>query len=239
MNGEVVVVTGGAGALGAALARGLARKGARVALVGRGSSTGRLAGLRDELGEGVATVHTLDGEGIGGWRATVDGVSRELGAIGGAVLAAGGWAGGAKLHDGGDDDDVYRRMMGDNADSAYFAMRALVPSMARVGRGSVVAIGSRAAVAPATSAGAAEYAMAKAAVTALVQVVAAEVKERGVRVNAVLPSTLDTPANRAAMPSADASRWVSLEAATELVAFLLSDASRDVSGALIPLYGRA
>jgi NAD(P)-dependent dehydrogenase (short-subunit alcohol dehydrogenase family) len=100
-------------------------------------------------------------------------------------------------------------------------------------------VGSRAAESPATSARAAAYGASKAAVVALSQAVAAEVREHGVRVNAILPSTLDTPANRAAMPKADASRWVSLASAAEVIAFLLSDAARDVSGAAVPVYGRA
>ena len=105
--------------------------------------------------------------------------------------------------------------------------------------GSVVVVGSRAAVQPSTSAGSAAYAASKAAVVALAQAVAAEVLEHGVRVNAILPSTMDTPANRAAMPKVDPTRWVSLASAAGLVAFLLSDGARDVSGAAIPVYGRA
>jgi len=103
----------------------------------------------------------------------------------------------------------------------------------------VVVIGSRAAVEPWTSAGAAAYAASKAAVVALAQAAAAEVRDRGVRVNAVLPSTLDTPANRAAMPGADATKWVTLESAAQVVAFLLSDEARDIQGAALPVYGRA
>jgi NAD(P)-dependent dehydrogenase (short-subunit alcohol dehydrogenase family) len=106
-------------------------------------------------------------------------------------------------------------------------------------QGSIVVIGSRAVEQPWTSSGAAEYAATKSAVVALARTAAAEVLHSGVRVNAVLPSTLDTPANRAAMPKADASRWVSLESAAGVIAFLLSDDARDVSGAEIPVYGRA
>jgi NAD(P)-dependent dehydrogenase (short-subunit alcohol dehydrogenase family) len=106
-------------------------------------------------------------------------------------------------------------------------------------RGSIVVIGSRAAVNPETSANAAAYAASKAALLALARAVAAEVLAHGVRVNAVLPSTMDTPANRAAMPDVDPGRWVSLGSAAGLVAFLLSDEARDVSGAAVPIYGRA
>jgi NAD(P)-dependent dehydrogenase (short-subunit alcohol dehydrogenase family) len=105
--------------------------------------------------------------------------------------------------------------------------------------GSVVLVGSRAAVQPWTSAGAAAYAASKAALVALAQAVAQEVLEHGVRVNAILPSTMDTPANRKAMPNADPSRWVGTDSAASVISFLLSDASRDVSGAAIPVYGRS
>jgi NAD(P)-dependent dehydrogenase (short-subunit alcohol dehydrogenase family) len=105
--------------------------------------------------------------------------------------------------------------------------------------GSIVVIGSRAADRPDTSARAAAYGAAKAAVVALAEAVAAEVLEDGVRVNAILPSTMDTAANRRAMPKADPSRWVATESAASVVAFLLSEESRDVSGAAIPVYGRS
>jgi NAD(P)-dependent dehydrogenase (short-subunit alcohol dehydrogenase family) len=106
-------------------------------------------------------------------------------------------------------------------------------------RGSIVLIGSRAAARPWEASGSAAYAASKAAVVALAQAVAAEVLEDRVRVNVVLPSTIDTAQNRSAMPDADASRWVSLESLCEVIAFLLSESARDVSGAALPVYGRA
>src|SRR6185312_7437295 len=102
-----------------------------------------------------------------------------------------------------------------------------------------VLIGSRNAERPWTGASAAAYTAAKSAVVALGQAVAAEVLESGVRINAVLPSTLDTPANRKAMPSADPARWVTTESAAKVIAFLLSDDARDISGAALPIYGRS
>jgi NAD(P)-dependent dehydrogenase (short-subunit alcohol dehydrogenase family) len=85
----------------------------------------------------------------------------------------------------------------------------------------------------------AEYTTSKAAVVALAQTVASEVLEHNVRVNVILPSAMDTAANRASMPNADFSRWVSVASMAEVIAFLLSDAARDISGATIPVYGRA
>ncbi len=105
--------------------------------------------------------------------------------------------------------------------------------------GSIVVVGSRAAIEPKTSARSAAYAASKAAVVALAEVAAAENLSHGVRVNAVLPSTIDTPANRKAMPKADPSHWVSLPSLAGVILFLLSDAARDISGAALPVYGRA
>jgi NAD(P)-dependent dehydrogenase (short-subunit alcohol dehydrogenase family) len=130
-------------------------------------------------------------------------------------------------------------MMATNLETAHASLRALLPGMVARRRGSVVVIGSRAVERPWTSASASGYAASKAAVVALAQTVAAEVLESGVRLNAVLPSTLDTAANRRAMPAADPARWVTPESAADVIAFLLSDQARDVSGAAIPVYGRA
>jgi NAD(P)-dependent dehydrogenase (short-subunit alcohol dehydrogenase family) len=118
-------------------------------------------------------------------------------------------------------------------------MRALLPAMVAAKDGSVVLVGSRAGIQPWTSAGAAAYAASKAAVIALAQAAAQEVLESGVRVNVVLPSTMDTHANRKSMPKADPSKWVTTDSVAAVIAFLFSDASKDVSGAAIPVYGRS
>src|SRR5262249_6398369 len=123
--------------------------------------------------------------------------------------------------------------------TARHALRALLPAMVEARAGSVVVVGSRVVERPWTSAGAAAYAASKAAVVTLAQTVAAEVLKDGVRVNAVLPSTLDTAANRRAMPKADPATWVTTESLAKVIAFLLSDDARDISGAAIPVYGRA
>jgi NAD(P)-dependent dehydrogenase (short-subunit alcohol dehydrogenase family) len=110
--------------------------------------------------------------------------------------------------------------------------------MLKRGRGSIVVLGSAAAARPWEHAGAGAYAAAKAASLALVQTTAAEVLGSGVRINAVLPSTIDTRANRAGMPAADFTRWVAPASLADVIAFLLSDAARDVSGAAVPVYGK-
>lgn len=213
-----ILVTGGMGALGRAVAAHLRDEGRRVVTL-------------DRQGSGAdAEVDLLDPAAVGAAVAAAAPVF-------GAVLVAGGWAGGATLHAAPADD--YRKMLALNLDTVHHTLRALLPRLVAQGGGSVVVIGSRAAVRPESSAGAAAYAASKAAAVALAEAAAAEVRDHGVRINAVLPSTIDTPANRAAMPDVDPSRWVAPSSLARVIAFLLSDGARDVSGAAIPVYGRA
>ncbi|MBS2016603.1 MAG: SDR family NAD(P)-dependent oxidoreductase [Deltaproteobacteria bacterium] len=236
---SIVAITGGAGALGGALAEHLVRAGHKVAIFDMDRSKARAEELVAKLGAGAAIAFTGDFGDAKTWGAALAAVEAAFGAPPtGAALVAGGWDGGAPLH-AAKDDSAYERMMHANVDTAYRALRALLPSMVEKRRGSIVVVGSRAVERPFTSAGAAAYAASKAAVVTMAQAVAQEVIDAGVRINAVLPSTMDTPANRAAMPSADASRWVSLDSAAGVIAFLLSDAARDVTGAALPVYGRA
>jgi NAD(P)-dependent dehydrogenase (short-subunit alcohol dehydrogenase family) len=233
---ECVVVTGAAGALGSAAARRLSKAGWKVALVSRPVEAEQTRALAVELGRALAV--DLDVGDVEGWKGAVLRIEHELGAPAGAALIAGTWQGGTPLH-AETDDRVWRTMMGTNLDTTHASLRALLPGMVARGRGSVVVIGSRAVERPWTSASASAYGASKAAVVALAQTVAAEVRENGVRVNAILPSTLDTAANRRAMPDADPSRWVTTDSAAGVISFLLSDEARDISGAAIPVYGRA
>lgn len=240
-QGRIAAITGAGGALGGAVARALFARGYKVAILDTERSEARLAELVKELGPDRAFARTGDLATSAAWSDALAGVKSALGALPThAALAAGGWAGGAPVHAGDPADSAaWERMMRANADTAYHALHALLPAMIAAKHGSVVVVGSRAAARPWTSAGAAAYAASKAAVVALAQATAAEVLEHGVRVNAVLPSTMDTPANRAGSPGEDPSRWVSVSSAAGVIAFLLSDEARDVSGAAIPLYGRA
>lgn len=124
-----------------------------------------------------------------------------------------------------------------NARSAAIALGAALPGMAARGEGRAVAVGSRAARRP--FAGASAYAASKAAVIALVEAASEEVRRSGVCVNCVLPSVIDTPANRASMPEADHGAWVRPREIGEVVAFLCSREASAVTGAAIPVYGRA
>jgi NAD(P)-dependent dehydrogenase (short-subunit alcohol dehydrogenase family) len=235
-NGDTIVVTGAAGALGSATARRLSTLGLGVALVSRAAEADRTRALAAELGRAIAV--DLDVGDVGAWTEVLARIERELGPPTGAALIAGTWQGGTPLHAEAD-DRVWRAMLETNLDTVHASLRALLPGMVRRGKGSVVVIGSRAVERPWTSASASAYGASKAAVVALAQTVAAEVLASGVRVNAILPSTLDTPANRHAMPDVDPSRWVTTDSAAAVISFLLSDDARDVSGAAIPVYGRA
>jgi NAD(P)-dependent dehydrogenase (short-subunit alcohol dehydrogenase family) len=220
----LALVTGAAGALGGDVARALAQRGDSVALLDRPESRARLDALAAEIAHG-ATVHVALDE--------LRGRPIEL-----AALVAGGWAGGTPLYEA-KDDTAYRAMMESNVDTVYFALRALLPGMVARKRGSIVVVGSRNVERPWTGKGSAAYTASKHAAVALAQTAAAEVVEYGVRINAIMPSTMDTRANRASMPKADFTKWVTTASAAGVIAFLLSDAARDVSGAAIPIYGRA
>ncbi|HEY8089961.1 MAG TPA: SDR family NAD(P)-dependent oxidoreductase [Polyangiaceae bacterium] len=234
---DVALVTGAAGALGSEVARTLAARGHKLALVDVARGEERLKQLAASLGGACVVTGDIAVEAT--WAEAMLRIERELGAPPTlAALVAGGWAGGKALHEE-TSDDVWNGMMQANLATVHRSLRALLPPMVARKRGSIVVIGSRAAVSPETSAHAAAYAASKAAVVALARAVSVEVVNDGVRVNAVLPSTLDTPANRASMPKADPTKWVSLPSAAGVVAFLLSDDARDVSGAALPVYGRA
>ena len=236
----IVLITGAAGALGSDVARHLVKSaGHKLALVDIPQADAALRKLAAEL-EGNAIAISGDTTETRLWDEALPRIERELGALpSGAALIAGGWQGGTPLYAEKTDDKVWRAMMSHNLDAAHIALRALLPSMVAQKQGSIVVVGSRAVERPWTSTNAAAYAASKAAVVALAQVAAAEVVASGVRINAILPSTLDTAANRRAMPDVDPSTWVTTASAAGVIAFLLADASRDISGAAIPLYGRA
>lgn len=231
----VVLVTGAAGALGRVLVGFLSTQGQRVIAVDRPHTNGALLDLAQATA-GVVPVE-VDPTASEAWPSAMRTIVAEHGVPEGAVCVAGGYRGGKRSFEGGA-GTAFRAMLEMNAESANSALSALLPPMVSAGRGSIVLIGSRAAVRPWESAGAAAYAASKAAVVALTQAVAAEVLQDGVRVNVVLPSTLDTPQNRSSMPASDPSRWVSLGSLCQVINFLLSDAARDITGAALPVYGR-
>ena len=159
----------------------------------------------------------------------------QSGPIDALVHLVGAFSGGSPLSE--TSDEVWDNMMKVNLRAAFCSMRAVLGPMTAAGRGRIVAVGARAAVEPSPKMAA--YAVAKAALVALVKNVAAEGKTSGVTANVVLPSIIDTPQNRLAMPKADFARWVAPESIARTLVWLTSDAAADINGAVIPIYGRS
>lgn len=151
------------------------------------------------------------------------------------VHLMGGFAGGQPVAT--TDDGTWRRMQTLNLDAAFYMTRAAVPALVAQPGGRVVLIGSRTAVQPAANLAA--YNVSKAGVVALARTLALELAPQGATCNVVLPSVIDTPANRAAMPKADPAPWVAPAAIGELIRWLASPQAADVNGAVVPIYGRA
>jgi NAD(P)-dependent dehydrogenase (short-subunit alcohol dehydrogenase family) len=225
---RTVLVTGGAGGLGGAVLEALRDAGWRVVATVR-------PGSDSPIPEHVipVSVELSDPTQVA---AAVDAAVAEPGApLRAVVNLAGGFAAGGLVHETPVDD--FEAILRLNLRPTYLVTAAALPHLVAAGGGSVVCVSSRAAVAPFP--GAAGYATAKAAVLAFANAVAVEYKQRGVRCNTVLPSIIDTPANRAGQPDADFSRWVTPAEIAQVITFLAGDGSAPTSGATIPVYGRA
>jgi len=227
-----VIVTGATGALGSAVVGELVAQGTRVAAPFR--HVGSWRALQDAVRQRSAKPDLL--VGIEAAIDTAEAAARfvndaaaALGTLDGVALVAGGWSGGARFE--ASPADEWDKVLRQNLDTAAHVCRAALPHLLR-GGGSVVAVGSHAALT--AGSGMVAYAVAKTAVHALVRVLALE-NRGGVRVNAVLPGTIDTPANRRAMPGADRSKWTSPDAIARVMVFLLSPDSAPTTGALVPV----
>jgi len=154
--------------------------------------------------------------------------------LGAVVNLVGGFAAGRRVHETPIED--FEAQFRLNLRTTYLVTQAALPALIEVG-GAIVCVSTRAALEPFS--GAAGYVASKAAVLAFVRALAVEYRDDGVRANAILPSVIDTPANRAAMPSADHARWVRPEEIAGVIAFLCSRQSAPTSGAAVPVYGRA
>jgi NAD(P)-dependent dehydrogenase (short-subunit alcohol dehydrogenase family) len=224
-----VLVAGGTGALGAAVLRELLGSGYEVTatwIVEREREA-----IEAELGGSVALVEADLMKPGGGAEGAVEAVD-DLEAV---VNLVGGFSSGPKVHE--TDPDDFARMIKLNLAPAFLLARAAMPRLVQRGGGAFVGVSARAALRP--FAGAAGYVVGKAALLAFVEALDAEYRDEGVRCNAVLPSVIDTPANREAMPDADHSKWVPPEEIGKVIRFLISDDSAPVSGAAVPVYGRA
>lgn len=223
MNKARIVVTGGFGALGRAVGDALLAVGAQVALVDQAPAA---AGLPD----GFLACGGVDLNDPLAARRCLDQVAAHFGGLDGIVNVAGGFAW-ERIADG--DIATWDRMYAMNVRTTLLATQAALPHLQRQGRGSIVNVGAMAAAR--AQAGMGAYAAAKSGVARLTEALAEELLGQGIRVNAILPSIIDTPANRSAMPDADTSRWVAPAALAQVVVFLLSDTAGAVSGALLPV----
>lgn len=228
-----MLVTGGTGALGSAVVGRLLADGHRVV------STWVEAPERDRLMEeiddpaGALELIEADVSTTAGAAGAVE-AARSGGPLGGLVCLVGGFRSGERLHE--EPEGEFERMLDLNVLTVQRTCRAAIPALLGDG-GSIVVVGAKAALEPFS--GAAGYITSKAAVIALARAIATEYRDDGIRANAVLPSVIDTPANRRAMPDSDHDRWVPPAEIAAVISFLVSPASAPTSGAAIPVYGRA
>src|ERR1700751_983676 len=225
MNGKVIVITGALGALGRVVVEAALARGARVAGIDHAPSQAAATAERIELG-GVDLSDAAQA------KKAIEAAAAHFGRLDALVNIAGGFTFEA-VADG--DATSWQRMYTLNVLTALNTSRAALPHLAASSAGRIVNIGAMGALQAGSGMG--PYAASKAGVHRLTEALAAEWKGK-VTVNAVLPSTIDTPANRASMPKADFAKWVAPQELAEVILFLASDAASAVTGALIPVSGR-
>ena len=221
---RTVVITGAAGNLGRAVAAAFESRGAKLVLLDR----------RPDAAQGekrlALAVDLLDAASV---QAAVDNASARFGGIDVLCNLAGGFRMGSPVHETSEQD--WEFLLDLNARTILHTAHAVVPRMLAAGGGRIVNVGAFAAQKGAAHMGA--YIASKSAVIRLTETMAAELRERHINVNCVLPTIIDTPENRAAMPDADPSRWVAPRDLAEVIVFLASDAARAVHGAALPVTG--
>lgn len=227
LDNKVVIITGASGGLGSVVTKAFLDAGARVAGVDRSAHSNNAAHPN-------LTHFAVALDNAGAVDMLVRDVVNLYGKIDAVVHLVGGFAGGQRADE--TSDETWEKMIAINLRPAWVLSRAVLPMMREARRGAFIAIGSAAALEPAPMLGA--YGASKAALISLVRTIAAESKEFGVRANIVSPNTMDTPANRSAMPDVDPAVWVQPANVASLLAWLVSDAGAEVSGAVIPLPGR-
>ncbi len=228
-KGRPVIVTGGTGALGTAVVGLLLARGAECTV-----PCVRPEELRRFPYRAEARVHIVEGAELSDEASVRRLYAR--GPVWASIHIAGGF-GMAPITE--TSLDQYRAMMDTNALTCFLCSREAVRAMRAGGGGRIVNVAARPALIPEQGAGMVAYTAAKGAVAALTRALAAEVVSEGILVNAVVPSIMDTPANRAAMPAADHGAWPRVEEVAQAIAFLASPANTVTRGALVPVYGRA
>jgi NAD(P)-dependent dehydrogenase (short-subunit alcohol dehydrogenase family) len=232
---RTIIISGASGNLGVAIARKFQETGARLVLLDR--SPGRLQKLFPDLVD--ARDHYLadgvDANDAAGVQGVVQAAADRFGTIDVLVNTIGGYRGGNPVHE--TSEETWDFLFQLNTRPAFILSRAVVPYMLENGAGKIIHVAARAGVQG--GAGMAAYSAAKSAVIRFTEGLAAELKERTINVNCILPGRIDTPQNRQEMPNADYSRWVTPEAIADVVVFLASEAARGIHGAAIQVYGRS
>jgi len=226
MASPIVLITGASGGLGGPVTEAFLASGALVAgsarhIADAAFSHPNFHAFPADLAEAAQA------------RTVADAVVARHGRIDALVHVTGGFAGGKPVHES--DDAVWDQMLAVNLRAALHAFQAVIPHMRSAGRGRIVAIASRAAAEPAPNIAA--YSASKAALVSLVKTVALENRDAGITANAILPGTIDTPANRQWGTPEERAKWVSPQRLAALAVFLVSDAAAEISGAAIPVYG--
>jgi NAD(P)-dependent dehydrogenase (short-subunit alcohol dehydrogenase family) len=227
MKGKVVLVTGADGGLGTYVTKAFLDAGATV--VGTSRKIQQSDFNNPNFTALAAEISSREGA-----QALVDQVVARFGKLDVVAHTVGGFAGGQSIAD--TDDATFQRMFDLNLNCVFHMLRAALPPLRQTGSGRLIAIGSRAAVEPGPGVGA--YSASKAAMLSLLKTVALENKDAGLTANVILPGTMDTPANRKAMPNADVSKWVHPATVAELVVWLAGDSGKDVNGSVFPVYGK-
>lgn len=230
MSAETVLITGASGNLGRAVAAAFAARGANLALLDRDRAHLDAAFGGESDRRMLVAADLLDAAVV---EAAAAAVVARFGRIDALCNIAGGFRMGTPVHATSDAD--WNFVFDLNVRTVLHTARAVVPRMLAAGRGRIVNVGAFAAQKGAADMGA--YVASKSAVIRLTETMAAELRDRGINVNCVLPTIIDTPENRKAMPGADPSRWVAPADLASVIAFLASDAARAVHGAAVPVTG--
>ena len=228
-----VVITGGTGGLGTALAKRLAKGSARMAVTYLIPAEAEAFERQVELEDDRLLLRRVDANDSEQVAAFVKATADKFGSIDALCSLVGGWAGARDVEE--TDDLRFDRMLDLNLRSAFIAVRAALPYLRKAGVGRIILMGSRAAAD--TPSGQVAFNIAKAGVVALAKTVASELDQTDVTANVLMPSVIDTPATRAALPYADYVSWPTPDEIAAVIEYLLSPGSQVINGADIPVYG--
>src|SRR5215469_7130036 len=232
-DNRVVLVAGGTGGLGREVTSAFLEGGATAVTTYRNQPEWEKFKTGASAYAGPLEGHEVDVTDEAAVRQLVEKIFSKHGRLDAMVNTVGGYRGGLKLWEM--ETRVFEQMLTLNLRSGYALTRAMVPAMLNQGHGAIVNVASKAALDHA--AGASAYAASKAAAVAMIDSLAADLKGTGVRVNSILPSIMDTEANRKAMPNADFAKWPKPKDVARVILFLCSDEAKVIQGASIPVYG--